>query len=176
MLKGAVIGALIGDTGRAAGVGGGLGLLFSTTGSCRVAVPQGNVVNQGVQGGKSGQPATVTVPSNCSIDGKPTLQDMRGVTEEQCAAIAVAVGSKATTGSTGALVFSNEAAGSGACRLRSDGSARLKSNPSQVTAKGEVLAVDQVSPESGSTTVVPKNPNEDCTMWRHRVAEQIVWK
>ncbi len=50
-IAGAVSGALIGNSSRAAGVGGGLGLLYSTTGACRVAVPlvltQGTVTVQG---------------------------------------------------------------------------------------------------------------------------------
>lgn len=81
-------GLLIYDNGRAAGQEAGFGLLYAMGTDCRVAVPQGTariLVQQGVQ--VIPQPATVHVPSNCSIDGNPKLQNLRGLTEAQCAAL-----------------------------------------------------------------------------------------
>lgn len=94
MLKGAVVGALIGDTGRAAGIGGGLGLLFSTTGSCRVAVPQGTVANQGVLPGQTTGVTTHGVA--CSTGGETMLVS----SVEQCARLAMKIAAAATPAPT----------------------------------------------------------------------------
>lgn len=69
-------------------VGGVVGNVICTP-SQGQPVPQGTtrtLVQQGVQA--SPQPATVHVPSNCSIDDNPDLQNLRGPTKEQCKAIA----------------------------------------------------------------------------------------
>lgn len=175
-LIGGFLGALATDTSRGAGQGaalGGAAGMFIPCAQTHVAQVPTTIVNQGVQ---SGQPATVNVASSCSIEGKLALQNMRGLTDANCAAIAELAGSKTVTSSSSSLVFSNEGTGTGVCRLRSNGFARLKSNPNQKLAEGTVLAVDQATSDSGSATVISKNPSEDCTTWRHRVAEQIVSK
>ena len=83
---GGLAGLLIRDNSRGAGVGAGLGLLYAMGTECRVAVPQGTAGTLGNQG----VPATVNVPSNCSVDGNPKLQNLKGLTQEQCAEIAKA--------------------------------------------------------------------------------------
>ncbi len=70
-------------------------------GSYICSAPQGQYVQQGstrtlVQQGvqASPQPTTVRVPSDCSIDGNPQLQNLRGLTEAQCANLARASAKK----------------------------------------------------------------------------------
>lgn len=73
--RGFVAGLLIGDNSRAAGVGAGVGLLFSMTGSCQVAVPvaiqasQTSLVNQG---------GTVTTAVQCQPGTSRRMLDWPG--------------------------------------------------------------------------------------------------
>jgi hypothetical protein len=62
------------------------------------------------------------------------------------------------------------------CRLRSDGTARLKSNPSKVLPHGYVIAVDLKDPESPNAVIVEKQTTEDCNAWRTRVTLLMVDK
>ncbi len=94
LVKGAAIGALIGDTGRSAGIGGGLGLLFSTTGACRVAVPQGTVANQGVLPSQTA--GATTSGFACSAGGETFLVN----STEQCARMAMKIAAAATPAPT----------------------------------------------------------------------------
>ena len=173
-LFGAAIGGLgnllIKDNGRDAGKGAGVGLiggtLYALGTECRVAVPQGTVAGQGIPGQTSVELSTCSIPG-----GGPDLQNMRGLTRVQCAAI------EATqkTGGNQNLVFSNEGTGEGVCALDSNGTARLKSNPSKVVPKGELIAFSEVTKDSSGIAVIPKNsPNENCSVWRRRIAPQIV--
>lgn len=50
LVKGLAAGALIGDSTRSAGIGGGIGVWYSMTGSCRVAVRQVTTETLGNQG------------------------------------------------------------------------------------------------------------------------------
>lgn len=86
--RGLIAGLLIGDSSRAAGIGAGTGLLFSITGSCRVAVRQVASETIGNQGVLGTPPGTIHVPGSCSVDDNPKLQNLRGLTKEQCAEIA----------------------------------------------------------------------------------------
>ncbi len=101
-LLGGVAGALVGDTSRSAGVGAGTMLLYTITGECRVAVPQGSAGTLVPQGVSGVVPGTVNKPSDCDIIGNPKLQDLKGLTEEQCAEVAKAAGKQvAPTAPTG---------------------------------------------------------------------------
>ncbi len=66
--------------------------------------------------------------------------------------------------------FSNEGTGAGACRLLSDGSARLKSTPAQTVARGQVLAISE------GPGAVPKLDGEDCNAWRRRTASSLLYQ
>lgn len=146
-------------------------------------VPQGSSKTLVEQGSR---PVTVVHPSKCSVVGNPKLQNLP-LTEEQCDEVAatqtkkVVVSSEgkpsATQGSPNQLVFSNESTGSGLCRLLSNGTVRLKSNPGQTTSPGQVLAYSEATEDTGTVAVIPKKTaNEDCTPWRHRAANEVVYK
>lgn len=79
------------------GVAGGVlgNMICTNRQGQRVVVPQGqqheNVGygNQGVYGGMQQQQGRTTHnPSDCDIDGRPDLQNMKGLTDAQCASIA----------------------------------------------------------------------------------------
>lgn len=74
------------------------------------------------------------------------------------------------------LVFSGESGGPGVCRLMSDGTARTINNPTQALPRGHVIALSEKTPDAGSATISPKNPEEDCTAWRFRVGHQLLWR
>lgn len=119
-----------------------------------------------------------TVPSVCNIDGKPELQNLKGLSEAQCAEVARLSGTTSSVSSGNSkvaskLTFSNEGTGNGICRLLSNGTARLKANPSQVTVQGQVLATSQKTPDAA--VVLPLATGEDCAVWRRRIAPQILW-
>lgn len=89
---GGIFGALVGDNGRAAGQGAALGLLVGTAVPC--AAQQQYLQGIGGQGQVVSGGNTRTVPSNCSIDGKPELQNLKGLSEAQCAEVARLAGTK----------------------------------------------------------------------------------
>lgn len=62
------------------------------------------------------------------------------------------------------------------CRLRSDGTARLKSNPANVLPRDYVIATDLKDPESPNAALVDKQAGEDCNAWRARVTANLVDK
>ncbi len=106
-LIGAAVGAAIGNNSTLNGnkltaLGTVLGAVAGNQIACEYVRPnvvasvpqQGHYGNSGYggQGGYGGgqqqQGRTVNVPSDCDIDGRPDLQNMKGLTDAQCASIA----------------------------------------------------------------------------------------
>ena len=176
---GRVIGADRHNDMRHTEIGGFLGYLSGEIFCPRAALYPQAITQQVVPHGK------VNRPGHCRIGGvdyphlvdneancKAKYQEILG---QGTASQEVSLGNGATN-IPAAYAFSNEAVGAGVCRLRSDGSARLKADPSQVTSRGQVLAVAEKTSDQGSAQLISASPGEDCATWRRRVANQIVWK
>lgn len=62
------------------------------------------------------------------------------------------------------------------CRLRSDGTLRLKSDPATAIARGAVIAYSAKTSDTGETLVVPRLSDEDCAAWTSRVVRLVTWQ
>lgn len=107
-------------------------------------------------GGGNQAPRTVRVPSDCDIDGRPDLQDLKGLTEAQCAAVA---GLATKRGYSQQVAEAPKPASDGkirACMLRE-------------SQNSPVIAVSVPDPNNPQWKVVPSEPGESCQAWKDRI-------
>lgn len=96
---------------------------------------------------------TIHVPSNCSIEGNLELQNLKGLSQAQCASVAKLASKKSTVPVTDQAPRDNVVR---ACRLRRNNST-------------EVLAVSIGDPKNPEWKVFPSSPGESCEEWSQRI-------